>query len=123
MPSLIDVNWNRVLCLPGLSSSFGFMTCCAALATGRTVCFAESPYQAIRVIELFAIDFVMASTEQLLALARVARKSGARLKSLRTISFGGSVPTRTLLEVVLVGRCGWLVPSAVWSLSPRMALS
>ena len=103
--SLIDVNWDRVLCLPGLSSSFGFMTCCAALATGRTVCFAESPYQAIRMIELFAIDFVMVSTEQLLALTRVARKSGARLKSLRTISFGGSVPTRILLEAAMIHLC------------------
>jgi acyl-CoA synthetase (AMP-forming)/AMP-acid ligase II len=103
--SLVDVNWDRVLCLPGLSSSFGFMTCCAALATGRTVCFAESPYQAIRMIELFAIDFVMASTEQLVALTRVARTSGARLKSLRTVSFGGSVPTRTLLEAAMIHLC------------------
>jgi acyl-coenzyme A synthetase/AMP-(fatty) acid ligase len=101
----IDVNWERVLCLPGLSSSFGFKTCCAALATGRTVCFAESPYQAMRMVELFAIDFVVASTEQLLALTRVARKTGAEPRSLRTIWFGGSVPTRTLLEAALTHLC------------------
>src|SRR5262249_51225016 len=64
----IDSNWHRILCLPGLSTNWGFSTSCAALATGRTLCFAESPLEAIRMIELFAIDFVMASTEQLLAL-------------------------------------------------------
>lgn len=101
----IDVNWERVLCLPGLSSNSGFKTCCAALATGRTVCFAESPYQAMRMIELFAIDFVKASTEQLLALTRVARKTGAEPRSLRTIWVGGSVPTRTLLEAALTHLC------------------
>src|SRR5436190_554350 len=46
----IDLNWNRVLCLPGLSSNFGFSTACAALATGRTLCFSQSPFQAIRMI-------------------------------------------------------------------------
>jgi long-chain acyl-CoA synthetase len=56
-------------------------------------------------IELFSIDFVMASTEQLLALTRVARTSAARLASLRTIWFGGSVPTRTLLEAATIHLC------------------
>src|SRR5262249_49710113 len=64
----IDSDWQRILCLPGLSTNWGFSTSCGALATGRTLYFAESPFQAIRMLELFAIDFVMASTEQLLAL-------------------------------------------------------
>jgi acyl-coenzyme A synthetase/AMP-(fatty) acid ligase len=101
----IDINWNRVLCLPGISSNWAFVTSCAALATGRTVCFAETPFQAIRMIELFAIDFVMASTEQLLALTRVARTSRAQLENLRKIWFAGSVPTRTLLEAAMIYLC------------------
>ena len=43
-------NWKRLLCLPGLSSIWAFATTCATLATGRTVCFAESPFQAIRMV-------------------------------------------------------------------------
>jgi acyl-coenzyme A synthetase/AMP-(fatty) acid ligase len=101
----IDINWHRVLCLPGISSNWAFVTSCAALATGRAVCFAETPFQAIRMIELFAIDFVMASTEQLLALTRVARTSRAQLESLRQIWFGGSVPTRVLLEAAMIYLC------------------
>jgi hypothetical protein len=91
--------------MPGLSSNWGFTTACAVLATGRTLCFAESPLQAIRMIELFAIDFVMASTEQLLVLTRVARKSGAHLQSLRTIWIGGTVPSRALLEAAMIYLC------------------
>ena len=101
----IDINWNRVLCLPGISSNWAFVTSCAALATGRAVCFAETPFQAIRMIELFAIDFVMASTEQLLALTRVARTSRARLDSLQQIWFAGSVPTQVLLEAAMIYLC------------------
>jgi acyl-coenzyme A synthetase/AMP-(fatty) acid ligase len=101
----IDLNWRRVLCMPGLSSNWGFLTSCAALATGRTVCFAGSPFQAMRMIELYAIDFIMASTEQLLVLAHAARTTGAQPQSLRTIWFGGTVPTRTLLESAMIYLC------------------
>lgn len=101
----IDLNWTRMLCLPGLSSNWGFSMSCACLATGRTVCFAESPFQAIRMIELFAIDLVMASMEQVLALTRVARTTGARPASVRMIWLGGSVPTRALLEGAMIYLC------------------
>ncbi len=93
----IDTCERSVLCMPGLSSNYGFTTSCATLVAGRTLCFSISPYQAIRMIELYAIDFAMMSTEQLLAVTRVAKKSAARLRSLRTIWFGGSAPTRALL--------------------------
>jgi acyl-coenzyme A synthetase/AMP-(fatty) acid ligase len=101
----IDFDWNLVLSLPGLSSNFGFTNGCAALATGRTLCFAESPYQAIRMIELFSIDLVAASTEQLVALTRVARKLGAQVKSLRGVYLAGSLPSRALLEAALLYLC------------------
>jgi acyl-CoA synthetase (AMP-forming)/AMP-acid ligase II len=91
--------------MPGLSSNWGFVTSCAALATGRSVCFAGSPFQAMRMIELYAIDFIMASTEQLLVLTYAARTTGAQPQSLRTIWFGGTVPTRALLESAMIYLC------------------
>ena len=57
-------------------------------------------------IELFSIDYVNAATEQLVALTRAARKSGARLGTLRTVHVGGSVPTRAMLEAAAVHVCG-----------------
>jgi len=105
----LDINWSVVLALPGLSIHWSFMTACAALATGRTVCFAESPFQAVRMIQLFSIDFVIAATEQLLALTRVTRKTGAQLPSLRTIMTAGTVPTRALLEAAMIHLCNNIV--------------
>jgi acyl-coenzyme A synthetase/AMP-(fatty) acid ligase len=101
----IDTNWNAVLDLPGLSTNWGFMTACAAISTGRTVCFAESAFQAIRMIELFSIDFVMGSSEQLVALTRVARKTRAHTDSVRTIWLGGGILTRVLLEAAMTHVC------------------
>jgi acyl-coenzyme A synthetase/AMP-(fatty) acid ligase len=71
----------------------------------RALCFSESPYQSIRMIELFAIEHVMASTEQLLALTRVARTLKAKLPSLRLIEVGGGVPSRALLESAMIHVC------------------
>jgi acyl-coenzyme A synthetase/AMP-(fatty) acid ligase len=101
----VDLDWNLVLSLPGLSSNFGFTNGCAALATGRTLCFAESPFQAIRMIELFSIDLIAASTEQLVALTRVARKLGVHLRSLRAVYLAGSVPSHALLEAAMLYLC------------------
>jgi acyl-coenzyme A synthetase/AMP-(fatty) acid ligase len=98
-------NWRSLLCLPGLSSGWTFNALGAALSAGQTLCFAVSPFQAARMIELFAIDYVVASTEQLLALTFVARKSGAQFRTLRMVEVSGSVPTAVLLQAAMVYVC------------------
>lgn len=100
-----SAHWNTVLNLPGLATTFGFIPSCAALAGGRTLCFAQSPFQAARMIERFAVDFVNAATEQLVALTRVVAKSNVRLKTLRSVHVGGSVPTRAMLEAATAHIC------------------
>jgi acyl-CoA synthetase (AMP-forming)/AMP-acid ligase II len=101
----IDSCRRSVLCMIGLSSNYGFTTSCATLVAGKTLCFADQPYQAVRMIELYAIDFAMMSTEQMLSVTRVAKKSAAQLRSLETIWFGGSAPTRALLEAAAIHLC------------------
>jgi acyl-coenzyme A synthetase/AMP-(fatty) acid ligase len=101
----IDSCRRSVLCMMGLSSNYGFTTACATLVAGKTLCFADQPYQAVRMIELYAIDFAMMSTEQLLSVTRVAKKSAAQLRSLETVWFGGSAPTRVLLEAAAIHLC------------------
>lgn len=98
-------DWRSVLCMPGLGSSFGFTAACTALALSRTACFAESSYQAIRMVDLFAINAALVSPEQLVALSRVARKTRARLQSLRTVWVGGGLVTRALLEAAMTHLC------------------
>ena len=56
-------------------------------------------------IELFSIDYVIASTEQLLALTRATRKIGAHLSSLRIVEISGTMVTRTLLESAMIHVC------------------
>lgn len=97
----IDLSRNGVLCMLGLSTTFGFANACATLAAGRTLYLADSSAQAIAMIELFSIDFLLASTEQVLSLAATARRTGAQVRSLRMIVMGGSVPTKTLLSAAM----------------------
>jgi hypothetical protein len=62
-------NCGLVLCLRGGggSAAFGFRIACSVLANRKTLCFSASPYQAIRMIELFGIRLLYAATEQLVA--------------------------------------------------------
>lgn len=105
VPLAIVYNCRLVLCMPGLSTAWGFLISCAALGSGKTLCFATSPFQAVRMIELFSIDFLICSYDQLLAITRVTRKSSAQLKSLRTVVAAGSVPSRALLEAATAYVC------------------
>ena len=102
---ITSFNCELVLSLPGLSSIFGFKVACGILASKKTLCFAASPFQAIRMIELFSIDFAVTSTDQLVSLVRAARKSGAHVRSLRTVAAGGGIPTRALLEAATIYLC------------------
>lgn len=95
---VVDASRTGVLCMPGLTANFGYTSACATLMAGRTAFFAQSPHQAIRMIDLYAIDAAIAAPEQLLALTRVARGADAPLRSLRLAMISGGVPTRALLE-------------------------
>jgi long-chain acyl-CoA synthetase len=92
------LQWNVALCLPGISSNWTFISLIATLVSGQTFAFAASPFQAVRMIEVFAVDYLIAATEQLVALTRVARKSQAQLRSLRLVEVGGGVVTKALLD-------------------------
>ena len=94
----IDISRTGMLCMQGLSSTWGFANASATLTAGRTLYLADSPGEAIAMIELFAIDLVLASTEQVLSLAATARRTGAQVRSLRMTVMSGGVPSRTLLE-------------------------
>jgi len=101
----VDMSHTGVLCLPGLSSNFGFTAAAATLFAGRKACFSQSPYQAASLIELFSLDVAIAAPEQLLALTRVARKLHAQPASLRTITIAGDRPTHVLLEAAAQHLC------------------
>lgn len=103
-PSL-EASVRSVLCMPGLTSNFGFTSALAALSLGRSLFFPSSTSEAIRMIELYSIDFAMLSTEQLLALTRTAKCADAQLGSLRTVVASGSAPSRTLIDMASLHLC------------------
>ena len=76
---------------------------------GRTVCFATTADAALRMIELYAVDFALMSTEQMLMLTKIARLTGAQLASLRRVRTGGTAITRTLLEAATTHLCREIV--------------
>jgi acyl-coenzyme A synthetase/AMP-(fatty) acid ligase len=94
----IDVSQNGMLCMMGLSTTWGFANVCATLAAGRTLYLAASSGEAITMIEMFSVDLLLASTEHVLSLAATARRTGAQVRSLRMTVMSGGVPTRALLE-------------------------
>ena len=102
---LLGPSSSRRLCLPGLASALGFWTASAVLTGGGTLCFSETPYQSIRMIELFGIEHMLAATDQLLALTRAAKKVKPRLPSLSLIETGGAMPSRALLEAAMIYVC------------------
>jgi acyl-coenzyme A synthetase/AMP-(fatty) acid ligase len=95
----------RVLSQFNLSMIFGLVIGCTVLASGGTLYFADSSGQAASMVELFNIDAAVLSTEQLLALATTARRTGVRLTSLRRVVTGGTVASRTLLEAATTHVC------------------
>jgi acyl-coenzyme A synthetase/AMP-(fatty) acid ligase len=94
----IDISRNGMLCMMGLSTTWGFANVCATLAAGRTLYLAVSSGEAIVMIESFSIEVLLASTEQVLSLAATARRTGAQVRSLRMTVMSGGLPTRALLE-------------------------
>jgi acyl-coenzyme A synthetase/AMP-(fatty) acid ligase len=59
VPGIGVFNCELVLSMPGLTTIWGFMVAAAVLASRKTLCFAASPFQAVRLIELFSIDFAL----------------------------------------------------------------
>jgi acyl-coenzyme A synthetase/AMP-(fatty) acid ligase len=80
----------KILIMPGLTSTFGFNRACEVLNVGKTACFAPDSESALSMIGLFGVDLVIASASQALALAEVKRKQAEyQLESLQAILVAG----------------------------------
>jgi acyl-coenzyme A synthetase/AMP-(fatty) acid ligase len=80
----------KILILPGLTSTFGFNRACEVLNVGKTACFAPDSESALSMIGLFGVDLIVASASQALGLAEVKRKQPEyQLDSLQAMLVGG----------------------------------
>ena len=80
----------KVLIMPGLSSTFGFNRVCEVFNVGKSACFAPFGEPTLSMIGVFRVDFIIASVSQALALADVVGKHPSyQLDSLKAIQIGG----------------------------------
>jgi acyl-coenzyme A synthetase/AMP-(fatty) acid ligase len=90
LKDLIIVDFERALVVPGLASTFGFHTSIAILDSGKTVCFAPMGQPILLLANLYNVEYMVASTQQAIALAELQEKSGrVRLPSLKLLRAGG----------------------------------
>jgi long-chain acyl-CoA synthetase len=82
--------WSRMLSMMDITSSWGWFATLAVLSSGRTICFAASSQDTLRLISVYSCDCMIASVFQLRALVETQRQHFVPVPSLRGIIMGGS---------------------------------
>jgi acyl-coenzyme A synthetase/AMP-(fatty) acid ligase len=82
--------WDRMMCLPPLSSSLGFGSALHALAYGHSVVVADSAIEALQMIALYNVDLVVANPQHLKGMVEAHRGTPVPTPSLRMIKYGGN---------------------------------
>jgi acyl-coenzyme A synthetase/AMP-(fatty) acid ligase len=95
MTMFANVGWSRMLCLSHFLYN-GFSYALLALASGNTLVFAGEADDALRVIDLYAVDLMIASPQHLRELLAAQREAPTALPSLKLISVGGAAVEETL---------------------------
>ena len=89
--------WDRLLCMPGLTSSWGFSLAAHVLFAGKTMAFAPSPRDALHMISVYGVDALAASTHQVAQLVGEQVRSPVPCPTLRVVLTGGSPVARSLM--------------------------
>jgi acyl-coenzyme A synthetase/AMP-(fatty) acid ligase len=83
-------SWDRIVCMPGLTTNYGYSFAITTLWLGRTICFAYDT-TARQLILAHQAELLVASTQQIADVAKGLEENFARLDSLRAVHIGGSV--------------------------------
>lgn len=97
--------WDRMMCLPVLTSSLGFGSALQALAYGHSVVFAESAIEALQMIALYRVDLLVANPQHLQLMVAEHRNTPIPTPSLNLIKFGGNAMPPDLLPEVRARFC------------------
>jgi acyl-coenzyme A synthetase/AMP-(fatty) acid ligase len=98
--------FERVLIIPALSSTFGFNNALEILYAGKTLCFANLGEPALYLANVYAIDMIFASPQQAFALAEVQEKiTRFRLPALKGVRIGGGLISRQGMEKLKLNLC------------------
>jgi acyl-coenzyme A synthetase/AMP-(fatty) acid ligase len=89
-------NYERILIVPGLVTSWGLSRAYEALHAGRTVCLASPGAPALWMINTYGVDTILASPLQALELAEIQEKvTHFPLSALKSFQIGASSINRT----------------------------
>ncbi len=102
-------SWDRILILPGLTSSWGFTMAAHALAAGRTMLRAVTPRDCLQMIAVYGADALVASTQQLRELVRAQTQAPIPCPSLRAVMTAGGLMSRALLLEARAKICNSIV--------------
>lgn len=89
--------WSRGLVMMDLNASWSFFITLAALMNGRTMCFAATPADTLRLMSVYRCEYLMGSVFQIRSLVDAQRERYVPLPDLTGITIGGSVITTRLL--------------------------
>jgi acyl-coenzyme A synthetase/AMP-(fatty) acid ligase len=83
-------SWDRVVCMPTLSTNYGYSFAITTLWLGRTICFSFDN-TARQLILAHQAELLVASTHQIAEMVKAQEAHFIRLTSLRAVHIGGSV--------------------------------
>jgi ansamitocin polyketide synthase A len=97
-------SWDRMLCMPGLSTGFGWSFIITALWLGRTACFTDAT-TARQAILSHQAELLVGSTHQVTGIVAAQEERFLRLDSLRSVHIGGSIVYTPLLARIRMLVC------------------
>ena len=99
-------DYERMLIVPGLTTSWGLSRAYEALHAGRTVCFAPQVAAILWLMNTYDIDTILVSPQQALELAELQEKTAYfALSSLKTVQIGASTISRASILRVQKALC------------------
>jgi acyl-coenzyme A synthetase/AMP-(fatty) acid ligase len=101
--------WDRMLCLPGLPSNWGFTLAAHALYAGKTLCFADTALDTLHMISVYGADCLVGSTQHLQELVAQQCENPVPCPSLRVVFTGGSLLSRALMTEARGSLCSHIV--------------
>lgn len=99
----------RSLFLVGLNGLWGFCSAAQTLASGKTAFMTRNVRDTLRMIDLYEIDALRASAQQLRDIVRAQRVERFSRRSLRVVFTAGSLLTRELLLELRARLCSHIV--------------
>jgi long-chain acyl-CoA synthetase len=97
--------WDRMMCLPVLTSSYGFGSALQALAYGHSVVFADTALEALQMIALYCPDLLVANPQHLHYMVAEQRTTPIPTPSLKLIKIAGNAMPPHLVPEVRARLC------------------